>query len=89
MVFACVPVKGWIVDSCVYCLFDGSDYILVLPPHNTKVVNGGAVTSDVKMVIYWEGAFRDSLNISPNVLTDSLIYSSSNSTLSPWYHSSL
>ena len=36
----------------------------------------------VKMVIYWKGGFRCSLNLSPNVLEDSSMYSSLHSTLS-------
>ena len=85
MVFAYVPIKGWIVDPYIYCFFEGSDKVLVLPLHNSKVVKGGAITSDVTMVIYWEGALRCSLNLSPNVLDDSPIYSSSHSTLSHLY----
>ena len=53
MVFAYVHVKGWIVNPYIYSFFDGSYWVLVLPSHNTEVVNGGVVTSDVKMVIYW------------------------------------
>ena len=51
--------------------------------------------SKLLMVIWWplmllwscmgEGDFRCSLNLSPNVLEDSPIYSSSQSTLSQWY----
>ena len=81
MVFAYVLVEGWIIHPYVYCFFDSSDQVLVLPPHNAEVLNGGIMTSDVKMVIYWEGAFRCSLKLSPKVLDDSSIYSSSQSTL--------
>ena len=55
MVFAYVLVEGWIVHPYVYCFFDSSDQVLFLPPHNAEVLNGGIMTSDVKMVIYWEG----------------------------------
>ena len=58
MVFAYVLVEGWIVHPYVYCFFDSSDQVLVLPPHNAEVLNGGIMTSDVKMVIYWEGGLQ-------------------------------
>ena len=32
-------------------VYDSSDQVLVLLPHNTDVINGGTMTSDVKMVI--------------------------------------
>ena len=58
MVFAYVLVEGWIVHPYLYCFFDSSDQVLVLPPHNAEVPNGGIMTSDVKMVIYWEGGLQ-------------------------------
>ena len=51
-VFAYVLVEGWIIHPYVYCFFDSSNQILVLPPHNAEVVNGGTMTSDGKMVMY-------------------------------------
>ena len=53
LVFAYVLVEGWIVHPYVYCFFDSSDQVLVLSPHNAEVLNGGTLTSGVKMVIYW------------------------------------
>ena len=81
MVFSYVLVEGLTVHPYVYCFFDSSDQVLVLPPHNAEVLNGGIMTSDVKMAIYWEAGFRCSLNLSPKVLDDSPIYSSPQSTL--------
>ena len=58
MVFAYVLVEGWIVHLYVYCFFDSSDQVLVLLPHTAEVLRGGIMTSDVKMVIYWEGGLQ-------------------------------
>ena len=58
MVFAYVLIEGWTIHPYVYCFFDGTDQVLVLPPHNTEVVNGGTMTSDVKMVMYWGGGLQ-------------------------------
>ena len=58
MVFAYVLVEGWIVHPYVYCFFDSSDQVLVLPPPNAEGPNGGIMTSDVKMVIYWGGGLQ-------------------------------
>ena len=43
MVFAYVFVEGWVVHPDVYCFFDSSYQVLVLPPNNA--VNGGTMTS--------------------------------------------
>ena len=56
-----------------------------LPPHNSKIIYGGSMTRGVVVVIYWEGTFWCSLNLSANVLADSPIYTSSHSTLSHLY----
>ena len=53
MVLAYVLIEGWIVHPYVYCFFDGSDEVLILPPHNAEISNGGTMTCDVVMVIYW------------------------------------
>ena len=51
--YAYVLVEGWTIQPYVYCFFDSSDQVLVLPSHYTEVINGGTMTSDVKMVICW------------------------------------
>ena len=53
MVLAYVCIEGWIVHPDVYCLFDGSNEVLILPPHNAEIVNGNVMTCDVLMVMYW------------------------------------
>ena len=59
---------------------------MLLSPHYTEVVKCGRMTSDVTMVIYGgDGAFRCSLNLSPNVLAVSPMYSSSYSNWSHLY----
>ena len=85
MVFANISVEGWIIDPYVQSLFYCSYLVHFLPPNNFEIVDGNTVTTDVTMVIYGRGSFRCSLNLSPKVLEDSPIYSSSQSTLSQWY----
>ena len=58
MVFANIPVQGWIIDPNVYSLFDCSHLVQVLPPNNFEIVDGNIVTTDVTMVIYGRGGFQ-------------------------------
>ena len=58
MVFAYVSVKGWIIDPYVQSFFDSSHEVLVLFPHNTKILNSDIVTSDIVMVKYWGGGLE-------------------------------
>ena len=58
MLFAYVLVEGWTVHPHVYCFPDSSYQVLVLPPHNTEVFNGGTMTCDDKMVIHWGGGLQ-------------------------------
>ena len=58
MVVSHVIVEGWTIQPYVYCFFDSSDQVLVLPSHNTEVVSGGVMTSDVKVVTYWGGGLQ-------------------------------
>ena len=55
MVLAYISIEGWIVhpdvNSCLY----GSDDVLVLSPHNAAILNGGIMTCNVMVVIYWGG----------------------------------
>ena len=55
MVFAYVLIEGWIIHPYVYCFFNSSDQVLVLPPHYVEVINCGTMSSDGRMVIYWGG----------------------------------
>ena len=50
-----VLAYGWIVHPDVNSLFDGSNEVLILPPHNTEIINGGIITCDGLVVIYWGG----------------------------------
>ena len=52
MVLAYVSVEGWIVHPYVYCLLNGSHEVLIHPPHNAEMFNGGTMTCGVVMVIY-------------------------------------
>ena len=58
MVFAHISVQGWIIDPYVYCLFNCSHLVQVLPPNNFKIVDGNLVTTDVTVVIYGRGGFQ-------------------------------
>ena len=82
MVFVYVFVKGWTIDSYIYSFFYQSHEVLVLPPHYTEIFQCDGMTCDVEMIIYWGRVLQCSLNLSPDVLEDSHIYSSSHSTLS-------
>ena len=84
MVFANIFVEGWIIYPYVYSLFDQSHEVVILSPHYTEAINSGIMTCDGIMVIDG-GCFKCSLNLSPKVLADSPIYSSSHSTLSHLY----
>ena len=53
IVLAYVPVEGWIIHPYVYCFLNGSDQVLILPPHNAEIFNGGTMTCGVVMIIYW------------------------------------
>ena len=52
IVFTYVSIEGWIINPYVYCFLDSPDEVLILPPHNTEIFNGGTMTYDVVMVIY-------------------------------------
>ena len=54
----------------IYCFFYKCHEVLVLPPPYTENFQCSSMTCGVKMVIYWEGAFRWSFNISPHVLEE-------------------
>ena len=76
-----VSIKGWIINSNQYCLFDGPGNIMVLPAHYAEVVQRHLMTSDVVMFKDGDGALMCSLNLSPKVLPDSPMYSLLQSTL--------
>ena len=58
MVFAYVSIQGWIIDPYVYSLFYGSHEVLLLSPHNAKILYRDLVTSGVIMVKYWGGGLE-------------------------------
>ena len=55
MVLAYVSIEGWIIPPDVNSLYNSCDEVLVLPPHNTEIINGGIMTCGVLVVIYWGG----------------------------------
>ena len=81
VVFAYVSIYRWTFHPDINCFLNSSNEVLVLPPHNTEIFSAGFMTCDVVMVIYWGGGLRCSLYLSPKVLDDSPMYSSSQSTL--------
>ena len=74
-------LEGWIISPDVNGFFDCSEEVLVFPCQYTEIINRYSVTRDVNMVMYGEGAFRCSLNLSPKFLADSPMYSSLHSSL--------
>ena len=58
MVFAYISIEGWIIHPDVNSFFYGSDEVLILSPHNAEVLDGGIMTCDVLMVIYWGGGLQ-------------------------------
>ena len=55
MVLAYISIEGWIIHPDVNSFFYGSDEVLVLPLYNAEIFNGGIMTCDVLVVIYWGG----------------------------------
>ena len=78
LVFACIPIKGWVIISDKNDLFDRSCQIFLFSAHNVKIVNGHFMTSGVLMIM--DGTFMCSFYLSANVLPVTPIYSSSQST---------
>ena len=58
IVFADVPVKGWIIHPYVNYFFNCSNEVPVLPAHCAEVVNSCGMTCDVIMVINGEEAIE-------------------------------
>ena len=58
MVFACVPVEGWIIHPYVNCFFNCFSEVLVLSPFYTEAVNNCGMTCDVMMVIERGGSLK-------------------------------
>ena len=50
MVLAYISIEGWIIHPDVNSFFYGSDEVLVLPPYNAEIFNGGIMTCDVLVV---------------------------------------
>ena len=50
MVFANIPVQGWIIDPYVNSLFDCSHLVQVLPPNNFKIVDGNFATNQLMAI---------------------------------------
>ena len=74
MVFANILVEGWIVYPNVYSFFDQPDIVVLLSPHYGEIINSGIMTCDGSVVMYGGGVFKCSLNLSPKVLADSLLF---------------
>ena len=82
LVFAYISIKGWVIHSDEDGFFDGSCQIMIFSAHNAEVVDGYIMTSGVMMVMDGWWGFHVFFVSLTNVLPDSLIYSSSQSTLS-------
>ena len=82
---AYVPIEGWIIDPDVQGLLDGSCDVVFHPTYYGKVVHTEVMTCGVTMDISGDGNLRYSLSLSPKVLAESPMYSSSYSTMSYLY----
>ena len=58
MVLAYISIEGWIVHPDVNSFFYGSGEVLVFPPYNAEIFNGGIMTCDVLVVIYRGGGLQ-------------------------------
>ena len=53
LVFANIPIEGWVIGSDQHSFFDGSGHALVFPVHFAEIVQGHFVTCGVTVVMYW------------------------------------
>ena len=61
LVFAYVPIQGWITESNENGFFNWSGKVLLLPPHSSEVVYSCCMTCGIVMVIDGWGGFKCSL----------------------------
>ena len=76
MAFANVAAIEWIADPYVNCSFNYFGEVLVFSPHYADVLNSCGMTCDVMIDINRGGALRCSLNLSSNVLSESVTFTS-------------
>ena len=77
-----ISIKGWVFHSDKDGFFDGPCQIMIFSVHNAKVVDDLCCCDDHVM---GDWALRCSLYLLANVLPDSSMYSSSQSTLQHLY----
>ena len=82
VVLPSIPVQSRIVHSYVHGLLDCSCHIVALPAYDLEIFHKCCVASVALCSNIDEGAFKCSLYLSPNILDDSPMYSSSQSILS-------
>ena len=72
-----IPIKCGIVNPCIDGFLNSSGNAMVLPPYYLEVVLCGSMACYATVIVYGEGSFRCSLNLSSNVQEVLPIYSSS------------
>ena len=85
LVLANISIQGWVIDSKQHGFPDGPSHALVHPAHYAEIVQRNFMASDVEVSCTGDGALKCSLNLLANVLPDSPIYSSAQSTLPHLY----
>ena len=64
LVFSCVPVEGWVIDSDIHGLLDDPGGTLCLPAYDGEAVHTGNMYHDLAMLVDGEGVLMHSLNLS-------------------------
>ena len=75
LVYVCI--EGWITDPDVHSLLVGPHNTVCLLIHYGNIIHTDEMTQGVTIIINGGRALRHSLNLSPRVLADTPMYSSS------------
>ena len=60
MVFASVPVQGWIINPYKYGFLESSSEVLCLSSNYAEIIYTGVMTCDARMGINWRRIFEES-----------------------------
>ena len=82
LVLSNIPVRCWIIDPNKHSPLGGPCEGMWLPTHSGEILKPGMMIWGLSMALMMEGALSYSFNLSPKVLGDSPMYSSSHSYLS-------
>ena len=79
LVFSQVPVEGWVIDADKHGLLNCPGDTVCLPVYNGETVHMDTVSFGLAVLVDRGGGSEVYFSLSPKVLPDSLIYSSSQS----------